>query len=167
MATQDLSTIRGIGPVSARRLQASGRTTIAGLLRLTTLELASLLGFGEARAADILEAARALAGERKPASRSRRRVTTPEPAPGAASLPEAAVETETESVQEAKKETAKTPGKKSSAKKKKKKKKRTKTKKSVSSKNGKKKPSGSKSKKKNKKKKKKGTKKKRTGKKKK
>ncbi len=68
IATQDLSTIHGIGPPSERRLKAAGTKTVAELLHLTAPELASLLSFGEARAAGILEAARTSVGSEKQAT---------------------------------------------------------------------------------------------------
>ncbi len=75
MKTQ-LTDVRGIGPSTARALEAVGIRDVAALAGASPGQVATAPGFGEARAADVIAAARALlaatespeAPARKPAS---------------------------------------------------------------------------------------------------
>lgn len=67
MKTQ-LTDVRGVGPSTARNLEALGIRTVATLADASAREVAAVRGFGEARAAEVIAAAGAMlnvAGARK------------------------------------------------------------------------------------------------------
>ena len=58
---EDLTRVKGIGPIFARRLAAAEIVTLKQLNELTAAKLADVLNISESRAEDILQEAKALA----------------------------------------------------------------------------------------------------------
>ena len=58
----DLTSVRGIGPTYAARLQAAGITTYGGLASTDATRVATLLGISTTRAQEMVKAAGRLAG---------------------------------------------------------------------------------------------------------
>lgn len=60
MAEKQLTEIPGIGPATAKTLSESGFSTVDDIARASTVSLATVPGFGEARAAAVITAAQSL-----------------------------------------------------------------------------------------------------------
>ena len=68
----ELTDVRGIGPSTARVLEAQGIGSVAALAKAKTDKVTAAPGFGEVRAAEVIAAAAALlaaAGAPRPAAR--------------------------------------------------------------------------------------------------
>jgi predicted flap endonuclease-1-like 5' DNA nuclease len=61
-APDDLTSVRGIGPTYAARLQSAGITTYGGLASTDPAQVATLLGISTTRAREMVKAAGRLAG---------------------------------------------------------------------------------------------------------
>ena len=81
-----LTDVRGVGPSTARALEALGIRTVAALAEASPKTVASAPGFGEARAADVVAAAAALLDT----ADTPQLAATSEAAPGAANAAAAA-----------------------------------------------------------------------------